>query len=99
MLEKGDFLPILDVEQLPKKKTKEQFLKDIQTWLDLVEKRYKRKPILYTYISFYEDYLYPTFKSYPLWVANYNNVSVPTSVFTWKMWQFTENSITAGAKC
>ena len=97
-LEKGDFLPILDVEQLPKKKTKEQFLKDIQTWLDLVEKRYKRKPILYTYISFYEDYLYPTFKSYPLWVANYNNVSVPTSVFTWKMWQFTENGITAGAK-
>lgn len=98
VLEKGDFLPILDVEQLPKKKSKEQFLKDIQVWLDLVEKQYNRKAILYTYISFYEDYLYPTFKQYPLWIANYNNVSVPTSVFSWKLWQFTENGITAGAK-
>lgn len=97
-LEKGDFLPILDIEQLPKKKSKEQFIKDVQTWLDIVEKHYKRKPIIYTYISFYEDYLYPTFKQYPLWIANYNNVSVPTSVFSWQLWQFTENGITAGAK-
>ena len=66
--------------------------------LDIVEKHYKRKPIIYTYISFYEDYLYPTFKQYPLWIANYNNVSVPTSVFSWQLWQFTENGITAGAK-
>ena len=97
-LEKGDFLPILDIEQLPKKKSKEQFIKDVQTWLDIVEKHYKHKPIIYTYISFYEDYLYPTFKQYPLWIANYNNVSVPTSVFSWQLWQFTENGITAGAK-
>lgn len=97
-LEKGDLVPIIDVEQLPKTKSKEQFIVDIQKWLDIVEKHYKRKPILYTYISFYEDYLYPTFKQYPLWVANYNNVSAPTSVFKWQMWQFTENGITAGAK-
>ena len=97
-LQKGDFLPILDVEKLPKQKSLEQFIADIQTWMDIVEKKYKRKPILYTYISFYEDYLYYHFKEYPLWVANYNNVAVPTSLFDWKIWQFTENGITAGAK-
>ena len=97
-LQTGDLLPIIDVEQLPKTKTKEQFITDIQKWMDIVEKHYQRKPILYTYISFYEDYLYPTFKQYPLWVANYNNVAAPTSVFKWQLWQFTENGITAGAK-
>lgn len=97
-LEKGDFLPILDVEKLPKHKTKKQYLADIQTWLDIVEKRYGVKPIIYTYISFYEDYLYGKFKKYPLWIANYNNVPVPTSVYSWKMWQFTENGITPGSK-
>lgn len=97
-LTKGDFLPIIDVEKLPKEKTIEQYLKDIQTWLDLVEKQYGRKPIIYTYISFYHDYLYEKFKDYPLWIANYNNVSKPTSLYQWKMWQFTENGITSGAK-
>lgn len=97
-LEKGDFLPILDVEKLPKNKTKEQFLEEIGQWLSLVEQYYQRKPILYTYINFYETHLYPTFKDYPLWVANYNNVSLPTRLFEWELWQFTENGITAGAR-
>ena len=97
-LEKGDFLPILDVEKLPKKKSRTQFLNDIQIWLDIVEKKYGRRPILYTYISFYEDYLYAKFKKYPLWIANYNNVLSPTSIHSWKMWQFTENGITPGSK-
>lgn len=97
-LEKGDFLPILDVEKLPKHKTKKQYLEDIQVWLDVVEKEYGVKPIIYTYISFYEDYLHRKFKEYPLWIANYNNVPVPTYLHTWKMWQFTENGITPGSK-
>ena len=91
-------LPIIDVEQLPKEKSVVQFLKDIQTWLDLVEKHFQRKPILYTYINFYEEHLYSKFEGYPLWVANYNNVVIPTHVFKWQFWQFTENGITPGAK-
>ncbi|AMD85669.1 lysozyme [Capnocytophaga haemolytica] len=97
-LEKGDLPPILDVEKLPKKKSTEAFLADIQKWLDIVEQKYKRKPIIYTYISFYEDYLSQKFKKYPFWVANYNNVEVPTTIFKWQMWQFTENGISPGAK-
>lgn len=97
-LGKGDFLPILDVEQLPKQKTIEQYLQDIQTWLDIVEKKYGKKPIIYTYISFYQDYLHRKFKKYPLWVANYNNVLTPTQLHSWQMWQFTENGITPGSK-
>ncbi|CEN42610.1 Glycosyl hydrolase family 25 [Capnocytophaga canis] len=97
-LEKGDFLPILDIEKLPKKKKVKQYLQDIQVWLDIVEKKYGRKPIIYTYISFYNDYLHDKFKNYPLWIANYNNVLTPTHIHNWKMWQFTENGITPGSK-
>ncbi len=97
-LEKGDFLPVLDIEKLPKKKEIEHFLNDIQIWLDIVEKKYGKKPIIYTYISFYDDYLHLKFKKYPLWIANYNNVPSPTPLHTWKMWQFTENGIMPGSK-
>lgn len=97
-LKKGDFLPILDVEQLPKKKKLDQYLADVQKWLDIVEKKIGQKPILYSYISFYDDYLSERFKNYPLWIANYNNVLTPTSEHGWKMWQFTENGITPGSK-
>lgn len=97
-LQKGDLLPVLDVEKLPKSKSIDVFLNDIQTWLNIVEKKYGKKPIIYTYISFYDDYLHQHFRKYPLWIANYNNVPAPSPIHQWTMWQFTENGITPGSK-
>ena len=96
-LQSGDFLPVLDIEKLPKRKSKEQYLKDVQTWLDIVENYYRKKPIIYTYYYFYKDYLRGKFDEYPLWLANYNDVLSPSDEDDWKIWQFTEKGISEGA--
>ena len=95
-LQNGDFLPVLDIEKLPRRKSKEQYLADVKTWLGIVEQAYGRKPIVYTYYHFYKDYLRGRLDGYPLWLANYNDVPAPSDVDEWQMWQFTENGISPG---
>nr|WP_305050462.1 GH25 family lysozyme [Elizabethkingia bruuniana] len=54
------------------------------------------KSLLYTYYYFYRDYLQDDFKDYPLWLANYNDVDVPSDKTEWRFWQFTEKGIVNG---
>lgn len=96
-LEKGDLRPVLDIEKMPRRKSREQYISDVKTWLRLVEEAYGVKPIIYTYYHFYKDYLRGNgFEEYPLWLANYNDVEVPSEQDEWMMWQFTENGIVSG---
>ncbi|QCX54506.1 glycoside hydrolase family 25 protein [Elizabethkingia sp. JS20170427COW] len=95
-LENGDLVPVLDIEKLPRHKNLAEFKKDIKEWLDIVEEHYKAKPILYTYYYFYRDYLSEDFSEYPLWLANYNDVTQPSEEYPWVFWQFTEKGIVKG---
>lgn len=95
-LEEGDLRPVLDIEKIPRRKSKEQFVSDIKVWLKIVEEKYGEKPIIYTYYYYYRDNLKGEFDDYPLWLANYNDVLQPSEEDDWKMWQFTENGIVKG---
>ena len=95
-LEEGDLCPVLDIERIPRKKSQEKFREDLKVWLKIVEEKYGKKPIIYTYYYYYKDYLRGEFDEYPLWLANYNNVPFPSPEDDWKMWQFTENGIVNG---
>ena len=96
-LEEGDFRPVLDIEKIPRRKSKEQFISDVKVWLKIVEEKYGEKPIIYTYYYYYRDNLKGEFDDYPLWLANYNDVLNPSKEDDdWKMWQFTENGIVKG---
>jgi len=68
-LESGDLPPVLDVEGANGMKP-EAIRREVQEWLDVLEYNYHVKPIIYTYISFYERYLKGYFDNYPLWVAH-----------------------------
>ena len=95
-LQTGDLRPILDIEKLPHRTPSEQLINNLQTWLRLVEQAYGAKPIIYSYYYFYKDYLRGRFDDYPLWLANYNDVSQPSDEDKWQIWQFTENGIVNG---
>lgn len=95
-LEEGDLRPVLDIEKIPRRKSKEQFISDVKVWLKIVEEKYGEKPIIYTYYYYYRDNLRGEFDDYPLWLANYNEVLVPSEEDDWTMWQFTENGIVKG---
>ena len=95
-LEEGDLLPILDIEKLPLKYTQKELNKNLKIWLKIVEEKYDKKPVIYTFYHYYKDNLRSDFDEYPLWLANYNNVPQPSADDDWKIWQFTENGIVYG---
>ena len=96
-LEPGDFPPVLDIEQLPKKQSLDSLKVGLKRWLTKVEKHYKVKPIIYSGESYYNDFLKKEFSDYPFWIANYNFWrNQPES--HWLLWQFTEKAQVSGIK-
>lgn len=88
-LEKGDLPPVVDVEEI-KKVPPELLKKRLQDCLNLLEKHYKTKPIIYSYVNFYEDYLGEDFNDYILWAAHYFNNNKPRIQRNWQFWQHSD---------
>lgn len=95
-LEAGDLPPVLDIEKIPKRKSNEKLVEDLKIWCRIMEDAYGEKPIIYTYYHYYNDFLKGEFDDYPLWLANYNDVLVPSPDDSWQIWQFTEKGIVHG---
>jgi lysozyme len=87
--ESGDLPPVLDVEQSYGASVAD-VRKEIKLWLGVVENYYKVKPIIYTYIDFYNKYLKGSFDEYPLWVAHYLQPHQPRITRDWTFWQHSE---------
>lgn len=84
----GDLPPVVDFEvvnDVPKK----ELIKQLQTWLDVVETHYKIRPIIYTNQKLYFKYLLTDFEDYPIWMARYNSKE-PLLLANqgWTFWQY-----------
>jgi len=88
-LHKGDLPPVLDIETANGASASDiqQRAKD---WLTMIERHYKIKPIIYTNIDFYENFLDGHFDDYPLWVAHYYVKDKPRINRNWFFWQHNE---------
>ncbi|EJF52331.1 lysozyme M1 (1,4-beta-N-acetylmuramidase) [Saprospira grandis DSM 2844] len=82
----GNLPPVLDVEELDGVGA-EKLRLGVALWLNKVEEACQCKPIIYSSMKFYEDYLHPEFQDYPLWIARYNR-KMPTTK-NWLFWQYT----------
>ena len=95
--EQGTLPPVIDIEQrygvAPA-----LFRKELQIMLDTLEHYYKQRPIIYTYASFYNDYLAGHFDDYPLWVAHYFELKSPRIHRDWLFWQHSEKGHVYGIK-
>lgn len=88
-LEPGDLPPVLDVEEVGTLST-DELQKAVKLWLNIVEKKYGVKPIIYTGRSFKESYLKDSyFDAYPLWLAHYY-VDKVSYTGKWYFWQHTD---------
>jgi lysozyme len=95
-LQPGDLPPVLDVEVSPKRKEQQQFVRNVKTWLDVVETYYGVKPILYASYKFKEKYLNDTiFNRYPYWIAHYYVDSVQYRG-KWNFWQHNDAGTVPG---
>jgi lysozyme len=88
-LSAGDLPPVLDIEQtygVNSIKLRER----VKEWLSVVENYYGVRPIIYTNVDFYNQYLKDEFDEYPLWVAHYLQKNKPRIHRTWLFWQHSE---------
>jgi len=85
-LEPGDLPPVLDVEELYGVRP-DSMRSRITAWLQAVEKAYAVKPVIYTNVSFYKNFLGHQFDDYPLWVAHYFVKQQPGISEGWNFWQ------------
>ncbi len=88
-LKSGDLPPVLDVEQtygVSGIKLRQR----VKEWLTTVEAFYGVRPILYTNVDFYKQYLKSEFDDYPLWVAHYLQSDKPRILRDWNFWQHSE---------
>ncbi|MEX6691126.1 glycoside hydrolase family 25 protein [Danxiaibacter flavus] len=88
-LQPGDLPPVLDIEQLYNVPP-EKMRAEIKAFLQMLEDAYKVKPIIYTYVSFYNKYLGDEFDDYPLWIAHYFEKDKPRIDKSWRFWQHSE---------
>jgi lysozyme len=96
-LSPGDLPPVLDIEHLYGTKPA-KMRKEIKTWLKLVEEHYDVRPIIYTYVTFYTNYLGAEFDDYPLWIAHYHEKNRPRITRPWIFWQHSEKGRVNGIR-
>lgn len=96
-LKKGDLPPVLDIEETYGSSAPD-LQKNIQQWLEKVEKEYKVTPIIYTNINFYNTFLKDSFDRYPVWIAHYLQPDKPRIDRKWAFWQHNEKGRVNGIK-
>ncbi|MCD0489421.1 glycoside hydrolase family 25 protein [Pedobacter sp. MC2016-14] len=90
--EQGDLPPVVDIEQLNGVSPK-QMRKALADFLEHVENKTGVKPIIYTGLSFYKDYLRGHFDEYPLWIAHYYQSALNLDATTnWILWQHSDKA-------
>lgn len=84
-----DLIPMIDIETTGGFST-DEFCDSLFKFLDLIEKTYKQKPLLYTFTNFYNRHLCGKIDDYQLMIAQYTSrepVLADERDFT--MWQYT----------
>lgn len=94
-LSEGDFPPVLDIEDLPKKQSMENLVLGLKRWMEMIEEHYGVQPILYSGEHYYTNHLQKWFPDHIVWIANYN-FFVEEIKPDWHFWQFTEKGIVKG---
>lgn len=91
-LESGDLPAVVDIETLDGKSPAEM-RNQLKDFLLQVEAKTHVKPIIYSGLSFYKDYLEDYFEEYKLWIAHYNKEELKAGKNTnWWFWQHSETA-------
>ncbi len=97
-LANGDLPPVLDVE-VTDGKTQEEIIAYVKHWLQLAEKEYQIKPIIYSNFKFYNSIIAGQFDDYPIWIARYSYTEpVLNYGDSWAFWQYGNKGRIKGIK-
>lgn len=90
-----DLPPVLDIETIHRGCSKAKLNENVLIWLRLIERHYGKRPIVYTYDSFAQDYLSKEIlDNYTIWIAHYKTER--PDIDNWQYWQFTDEALVYG---
>lgn len=89
--EKGDLPPVVDIESLDGVSAKEM-RKQLNAFIIRVEDKTGKKPIIYSGLKFYQDYLSGYYDGYDFWVAHYHQEKLKLPKSAWKFWQHSDKA-------
>ena len=89
---KGRLLPAVDVEYYGDKEqnppAKEDVVRELKVFLELVEKAYGVKPLIYTRADIYDNYLKGEFDGYKKWISSLYTPLSWNYKDDWYLWQY-----------
>jgi lysozyme len=92
--------PAVDVEfygnKEKNKPDQETVRAELQSLLQSLEKYYGKKPIIYTTMKFYLNYIKGHFEDYPLWIRNVYYRPFLLEDRPWEFWQYTDKEVLEG---
>lgn len=71
-LAKGDILPVVDIEAASSVQSMESLKTGLRNFISLVEEEFGVKPIIYTKLSMWRDFLQEDFADCKVWIAAYS---------------------------
>jgi lysozyme len=89
--EKGDLPPVVDIESLDGV-TPNEMRKELNAFIIQVEKKTKVRPIIYSGLKFYKDYLKGFYVDYPFWLAHYHQPQLKLADKEWLFWQHSDRA-------
>lgn len=93
-----DLVPIIDIEHRGNV-SEEKFIADLTQLLQMVEKHYGKKPLLYSYQNFYNRHFAGRFSGYHWMIAKYQDEEpVLTDGRDYIMWQYTSKGSLDGIR-
>jgi len=98
---KQDLLPVVDVEVMPGGISKSRFDACLEDFLEMIEKEYGRKALIYTGKNFYNKHFHGTkfTRNYRFWIATYaDDQPILDSNDDYLIWQYTAKGKARGIK-
>jgi Lyzozyme M1 (1,4-beta-N-acetylmuramidase) len=97
--------PVLDMEWYHDSKTckrvpsRTEIHAEMKTFLDIVERYYGKRPIIYATVDFHRDRLVGAFNDYPMWLRSVaGHPSLRYGDRKWALWQYTATGRVAGIR-
>lgn len=91
-IEKGDLPMMVDVETLDGT-SPAKMREELNSFLAYVKRKTRVKPVIYSGLSFYNDYLRGFYDTYPLWLAHYYHPELKLKNSSkWSFWQHSDKA-------
>lgn len=88
--------PVIDIE-LTENCNAEKIVDSVYTFMEIVEKKTKHRPVIYTNESFFNDIFKSSYlKNEFFWIANYNGTCEAMELNTVLIWQFSDRGTVNG---